>query len=33
MTIAETLERVRFEWTADRSVKLKIRDSILTFST
>ncbi|KAJ3733629.1 hypothetical protein DFJ43DRAFT_1117017 [Lentinula guzmanii] len=33
MNIAETLEFVRFEWTADRSVKLKIRDSILTFST
>ncbi|KIK67043.1 hypothetical protein GYMLUDRAFT_216928 [Collybiopsis luxurians FD-317 M1] len=33
MTVAETLELVQFEWTAERSVKLKIRDSILTFST
>ncbi|KAL0960599.1 hypothetical protein HGRIS_005631 [Hohenbuehelia grisea] len=33
MTIAATLEWVRFEWTADRSVKLKIRQSTLTFST
>ncbi|KAE9411158.1 hypothetical protein BT96DRAFT_982933 [Gymnopus androsaceus JB14] len=33
MTIAETLELVQFDWTAERSVKLKIRDSILTFST
>lgn len=33
MTVADTLALVRFEWTADRSVKLKIRESILTFST
>ncbi|KAJ4468166.1 hypothetical protein J3R30DRAFT_3715082 [Lentinula aciculospora] len=33
MSLAETLQFVRFEWTADRSVKLKIRDSTLTFST
>ncbi|KAF9071140.1 WD40-repeat-containing domain protein [Rhodocollybia butyracea] len=33
MTIAETLEFVHFDWPAERSVKLKIRDSILTFST
>ncbi|KDQ62091.1 hypothetical protein JAAARDRAFT_29992 [Jaapia argillacea MUCL 33604] len=33
MNITATLEHVRFEWVADRSVKLKIRDSILTFST
>ncbi|KAJ7166355.1 hypothetical protein C8R43DRAFT_985618 [Mycena crocata] len=33
MTIAESLNLVRFEWTAERSVRLKIRESILTFST
>ncbi|KAJ3890399.1 hypothetical protein GG344DRAFT_49579 [Lentinula edodes] len=33
MSVAETLQFVHFEWTADRSVKLKIRDNILTFST
>lgn len=33
MTLEETLEHVRFEWTADRSVQLKIRGVILTFST
>ncbi|KAI0076735.1 WD40 repeat-like protein [Panus rudis PR-1116 ss-1] len=33
MTLAETLEYVRFEWPAERSVKLRIRESILTFST
>ncbi|KAJ3759980.1 hypothetical protein EV360DRAFT_81604 [Lentinula raphanica] len=33
MSVAESLEFVRFEWTADRSVKLKIKDNILTFST
>ncbi|TFK39093.1 hypothetical protein BDQ12DRAFT_683016 [Crucibulum laeve] len=33
MTIAETFEKVRFEWVADRSVKLKIREVVLTFST
>ncbi|THU84458.1 WD40 repeat-like protein [Dendrothele bispora CBS 962.96] len=33
MTTAETLKFVNFDWTADRSVKLKIRESVLTFST
>ncbi|OJT12977.1 WD repeat-containing protein 7 [Trametes pubescens] len=33
MGIEATLANVQFEWTADRSVRLKIRDSILTFST
>ncbi|KZT64172.1 WD40 repeat-like protein [Daedalea quercina L-15889] len=33
MSLAATLENVRFEWAGDRSVKLKIRDSTLTFST
>ncbi|KAH9950696.1 WD40 repeat-like protein [Amylocystis lapponica] len=33
MTLAATLDYVRFEWPAERSVRLKIRDSILTFST
>lgn len=33
MTLEETLEHVHFEWTADRSVQLKIRGVILTFST
>ncbi len=33
MTILETLEHVRFEWVSDRSVKLKIREVTLTFST
>ncbi|TFK48775.1 WD40 repeat-like protein [Heliocybe sulcata] len=33
MTTAGTLEYIRFEWPADRSVKLKIRESTLTFST
>ncbi|KAJ7644581.1 hypothetical protein FB45DRAFT_898250 [Roridomyces roridus] len=33
MTTAESLTLVRFEWPADRSVKLKIRESTLTFST
>ncbi|PPQ70616.1 hypothetical protein CVT25_011982 [Psilocybe cyanescens] len=33
MTTAETLELVRVEWIADRSVKVKIRQSIMTFST
>ncbi|KAJ7505803.1 hypothetical protein B0H11DRAFT_1851029 [Mycena galericulata] len=32
MTTAESLNLVRFEWTADRSVRLKIRESTLTFS-
>ncbi|EMD39624.1 hypothetical protein CERSUDRAFT_132102 [Gelatoporia subvermispora B] len=33
MTLANTLELVHFEWPADRSVKVKIRQSTLTFST
>ncbi|KAJ7626280.1 hypothetical protein DFH06DRAFT_737359 [Mycena polygramma] len=33
ITIAESLNLVRFEWTADRSVRLRIRESTLTFST
>ncbi|KAH9983707.1 hypothetical protein BJV74DRAFT_849553 [Russula compacta] len=33
MTPAETLELLRFEWTAERSVQLRIRDVTLTFST
>lgn len=33
MSLAETLELVRFEWPADRSVKLRIKESTLTFST
>lgn len=33
MTMEEALDLVAFEWVADRSVKVKIRDSILTFST
>ncbi|KAH9891906.1 WD40 repeat-like protein [Cubamyces lactineus] len=33
MSIEATLVNVHFEWTADRSVKLKIKDTTLTFST
>ncbi|KDR82569.1 hypothetical protein GALMADRAFT_237950 [Galerina marginata CBS 339.88] len=33
MTTAETLDLVSVEWIADRSVRVKIRQSILTFST
>ncbi|KAH8086009.1 hypothetical protein BXZ70DRAFT_956829 [Cristinia sonorae] len=33
MSLEATLELVRFEWPSDRSVKLKIRESVLTFST
>ncbi|KAK0459983.1 uncharacterized protein EV420DRAFT_1534284 [Desarmillaria tabescens] len=33
MTPSESLTLVRFEWSAERSTKLKIRDSVLTFST
>ncbi|KAF9220526.1 WD40 repeat-like protein [Gyrodon lividus] len=32
MTIAGTLEWVRFEWSSDRSVRLRIRESTLSFS-
>ena len=33
MSLAATLDSVHFEWVGDRSVKLKIRESTLTFST
>ncbi|KAG8922537.1 hypothetical protein FRC02_011798 [Tulasnella sp. 418] len=33
MTIASTLDWVAFEWPNERTVRLKIRDSVLTFST
>ena len=33
MSVAETLDRVRFEWPSERSVRLHIRESTLTFST
>jgi WD repeat-containing protein 7 len=33
MTTAETLDLIRVEWIADRSVKVRIRQSVLTFST
>ncbi|KAG2359683.1 hypothetical protein BDR07DRAFT_1487951 [Suillus spraguei] len=33
MTIASTLEWVKFEWPAERTVRLYIRESVLTFST
>ncbi|KAF9031392.1 WD40 repeat-like protein [Hymenopellis radicata] len=33
MTIADSLRLVQFEWPAERSVRLKIRESVLTFST
>ncbi|KAH9175602.1 quinon protein alcohol dehydrogenase-like superfamily [Lactarius sanguifluus] len=33
MSLEETFEHVHFEWTAERSVQLKIRDVTLTFST
>jgi hypothetical protein len=33
MTLEETLEHVRFEWTAERGVQLRIREATLTFST
>ncbi|KAG7088816.1 hypothetical protein E1B28_012775 [Marasmius oreades] len=33
MDVADTLELVKFEWIADRNVKLMIRGSVLTFST
>ncbi|KAI0354805.1 WD40 repeat-like protein [Trametes cingulata] len=33
MTLEATLVNVRFEWTADRSVRLKISETVLTFST
>ncbi|EIW81457.1 hypothetical protein CONPUDRAFT_124586 [Coniophora puteana RWD-64-598 SS2] len=33
MSISGTLEWVRFEWVAERNVRLKIKESVLTFST
>ncbi|KAF8964335.1 hypothetical protein BDZ97DRAFT_1919029 [Flammula alnicola] len=33
ISTAETLDLVRVEWVTDRSVKVKIRHSVLTFST
>jgi hypothetical protein len=33
MSVAETLEFVKVEWVADRSVRVKIKESILTLST
>lgn len=33
MTIAETLDQVKFEWVSERSVVLHIREIRLTFST
>lgn len=33
MSIQGVMEWVRFDWVGDRSVKLKLRDSIMTFST
>ncbi|THH26473.1 hypothetical protein EUX98_g7713 [Antrodiella citrinella] len=33
MSLESTFELVHFEWPSDRSVKLKIRESVLTFST
>jgi len=33
MTVTGTLEWVKFEWPAERTVRLHIRESVLTFST
>jgi len=33
MTIASTLDWVAFEWPSERTARLKIRDSVLTFNT
>ncbi|TRM56951.1 hypothetical protein BD626DRAFT_228313 [Schizophyllum amplum] len=33
MTVTETFEYVKFEWTGDRNVRVKIRQSVLTLST
>ena len=33
MSLTETLELINFEWVADRTVRVRIRESILTFST
>ncbi len=33
MTTAESLDLLQVEWLTDRSVKVKIRQSVLTFGT
>ncbi|KAH8822569.1 hypothetical protein DL96DRAFT_1745631 [Flagelloscypha sp. PMI_526] len=33
MSVTDTFQNIRFEWLGDRSVRLKIRESILTLST
>ncbi|KAG5725162.1 WD repeat-containing protein 7 [Termitomyces sp. T112] len=33
MTTQEAMDLIRINWVADRSVKIRIRDSVLTFST
>lgn len=33
MSVPETYEKIRFEWIADRSARLNISESVLTFST
>jgi hypothetical protein len=33
MTTAATLEWVGFDWPNDRTARLRIRDSVLTFNT
>jgi hypothetical protein len=33
MSVAETLEFVKVEWIGDRSVRVRIKESILTFNT
>lgn len=33
MDVEETLSHVGFEWPSERSARLKIRDSVLTFAT
>lgn len=33
MSVPEAYEKIRFAWIADRSVRLNISESVLTFST
>ena len=33
MSVEDTLEKVHFEWHSSRSVQVKIRDAVFTFST
>lgn len=33
MSVSGTLEFVKVEWIADRSVRVKIKESVLTFNT